>query len=449
MKKKILIVDDEIGVRESLQQLLGRDFFISTADSVKKAREIWHNDVFDLVLLDVILQDSSGIAILKEFKNENPKIPVIMITGTRHVRTAVNAMKLGAFDYLNKPFTKEELLSTVTNAIQLKEQEDNLMTFFDKKQKEIFFGNIIGKSPPMLEIFKRVAQVMNSSSTVLIEGESGTGKELVAKAIHYHGIRRKYPFIPVHIASLPDTLLESELFGHEKGSFTGASNMKRGIFEEANKGTLFLDEISDIPMPVQVKLLRVLQEREVRRVGSTKSIKIDIRLIAATNSNLWQLVEKGLFREDLFYRISVVPICMPGLRERVEDIPTLVHHFLGIYGKKSNTKVKGFTKEALELLKDYSWPGNVRELEHLIEQLLITVDNKWVLPEDMPLHICNNNTKFQNDTLNETVSEYERRIIEDALVKANGTIVKAADSLGTTRRVLRYKIDKLGIAVTK
>lgn len=447
MKPKIFVVDDESSVRESLQHILSRDFFVTAVDSAGKAKEILQKETFDVVLLDILLPDSSGIILLKEFKKHYPQIPVIMITGMRQVKTAVEAMKLGAFDYLTKPFTKDDLVTAIDGAIQSKTQEDEVNRLF-KQAQEVFFGSILGRSPKMLEVFKRIAQVMHTSTTVLIQGESGTGKELIARAIHYHGIRRGKPFISIHIASLSENLLESELFGHEKGAFTGAINTKKGSLEIANEGTVFLDEIGDIPPSVQVKLLRVLQEREFRRVGGTKNIKIDVRFIAATNKDLWQLVERGIFREDLYYRISVVPINIPSLKERHDDIPVLIYHFIDKLKKNIKTEVKGFRKDSIELLKKYSWPGNVRELENLIEQLLLMVENQWILPEDIPIYIHRNTAAGQKYTLEGTISEHERRIIEAALVKAEGVIAKAADMLGTTRRVLKYKIDKLGIPLT-
>lgn len=446
MKPKIFIVDDELAVRESLQQLLSRDFFITVADCAKKARSIWRKELFDIVLLDILLPDCSGISLLREFKQDHPDVPVIMITGTRQVKTAVSAMKLGAYDYLTKPFDINELNSAISGALKSREQEVDSVKLFNKAREEVFFGEMIGRSPRMLEAFKRIAQVMNTSTTVLIQGESGTGKELVARAIHFHGIRREKAFIPIHIASLSPNLLESELFGHEKGAFTGAIQTKKGTLEIADGGTVLLDEIGTIPLDVQVKLLRVLQEREFRRVGGTKNIKVNVRFIAATNKDLWELVEKGAFREDLYYRISVVPINVPSLMERADDIPVLAYHFLERFKKNINTPVKGFKKDTMELFKNYRWSGNVRELENLIELLLLTVDHQWISLEDIPIYVHKNELFIsQKDTLGATVSIYERRIIEEALRKSKGVVAGAARFLGTTRRVLKYKMDKLNI----
>ena len=451
MKPRLFIVDDEKSVRESLRQLLSRDFFITTADCAGKARALCKKESFDIILLDILLPDCSGITLLEEFKKANSAVPVIMITGTRQVKTAVFAMKLGAYDYITKPFDLNELFTAIGGALKIKQQEDNTVLLSRKVKEEIFFGEIIGRSPRMLNVYKRIAQVMNTGTTVLIQGESGTGKELIARAIHYHGIRRQRPFVPVHIASLSPHLIESELFGHQRGAFTGAVEMKKGPFETAGGGTVFLDEISDIPLAMQVKLLRVIQEREIRRVGGTGRIKVDVRFIGATNRDLVQLIKKGQFREDLYYRISVVPINVPVLRERKGDIQLLAHHFIEKISKNRDmpARIKGFTKESMELLQRYYWPGNVRELENMVEQIMIMAGHQWVLPEDLPLYIHRNERYLlETNTLEETMFSYERRMIEDALGKSGGVITRAATILGTTRRVLKYKIDKLKIVVS-
>jgi two-component system response regulator PilR (NtrC family) len=450
VKSKILIIDDEATVRESLQQMLNRDFFVFTADCAREAKLIWQKESFDLVLFDILLPDSSGIELLQEFRKSFSDTPVIMITGTREVRTAVSAMKLGAYDYLTKPFSFDELIAAINGAIKLKQEKENVADLCYVGQDNIFFGDMVGRCQKMLDVFKRIAQLMHTSTTVLIQGESGTGKELIARAIHFHGLRREKQFVPVHIASLSENLLESELFGHEKGSFTGAINAKKGTLEMADGGTLFLDEVGDIPLSIQVKLLRVIQEREFRRVGGTKDIKIDVRFIAATNKDLWSLVQNGKFREDLFYRISVVPLNAPSLRERVEDIPLLAYHFLEKLKRNINKNILGITNKAMEMMEKYKWPGNVREMENVIAQSLHIANNQWIDAEDLPASIQKSCFVSENtETLEGTMSGYERKIIEDALVKSEGVVGKAADLLGTTRRVLKYKIDKHGIALSK
>jgi len=448
VKPKLFIVDDEKSVRESLRQLLSRDFFIFTADCARQARRLWAKESFDIVLLDILLPDCSGITLLEEFRKTNSTVPVIMITGTRQVKTAVSAMKLGAYDYLTKPFNPKELFNAVGGALQTRQQEEKAMLLSRQVKEEVFFGEIIGRSPRMLNVYKRIAQVMNRGTTVLILGESGTGKELIARAIHYHGIRRQQPFVPVHIASLSQYLIESELFGHQRGAFTGAVGMRKGPFETASGGTVFLDEIGDIPLGIQAKLLRVLQEREIKRVGGTECIKVNVRFIGATNRDLTQLISKGKFREDLYYRISVVPVNVPPLRERKGDIQQLAHHFIEKISKAGNIpcRIKGFTKESVDLLGNYYWPGNVRELENAVEQIMITADHQWILPEDLPLRIHRNERRLQGaNKLEKIILSHERQMIEDALEKNGGVVTRAAATLGTSRRVLKYKIDKLKI----
>ena len=451
MKPKILILDDEASVRESLQQLLSRDFVVATADSADCASRLWLEEKFDLLLLDILLQENSGLSILKDAKKLYPDLPVIMITGTKEIKTAVEAMKAGAYDYLTKPFNVEELRSSINGALKPKIKYNGDKSANTAPSEEVFFGTMVGRSPVIMDVFKRITQVMNTHATVLIQGESGTGKELVARAIHYNGMRKERPFIPVHIASLSGSLIESELFGHEKGAFTGAIQAKKGTIEIADGGTLFLDEIGDIPIPIQVKLLRVLQEREVRRVGSIKDKKVDVRFIAATNKDIGKMVENGVFREDLYYRISVVPIKIPSLRERIEDIPALVNHFVEKFRKnKGPSAVKGFDRETIEVLKNYYWPGNVRELENLVERLIFTCDVPYILPDNLPRYILTNEMICREpDSLEETISAHERKIIEEALLRNDWVVAKAANSLGTTRRILRYKMDKLGISNTK
>jgi len=440
-KPKILIVDDEFSVRKSLQESLSKDFFVTVSSCGKDAEALWQKDVFDIILLDIILPDSNGINLLKKIKRDFPETNVIMITAARQIKTAVNAMKLGAFDYISKPFDQQELRAVIDKSLQIQNRQYEAVKLLKRAQDEMLFGAIVGRSRKMIDVFKKIAQVMYTGSTVLIQGETGTGKELVARAIHFQGIRREHPFIPVHIGSLSSTLLESELFGYEKGAFTGAVSKKQGQIEIADKGTLFLDEIADIPLSAQVKLLRVLQEREFMRIGGTRDIKVDVRFIAATNEDLYGLVKKGKFREDLYYRINVVPIILPPLRERSEDIPLLLYHFIDKVKKKISVKVKGFKSEVVELLKRYNWPGNVREMENLIEHLALTTDGLWIGLEDLPAYI----QKPEGSLLENNISSYERKIIEDALTKTNWVISDAAMLLGITRRVLRYRMDKLGI----
>jgi len=381
---KILVVDDEAPVREILKKGLSQmgGFSVEVARNGLEAIEKIEDDVFDLVLTDMKMPGMDGLELLKTIKGTWPDMMVILITAYGSVETAVEAMKMGANDYITKPIDLNELSIHISKAQRenLLFRENRLLRLEVRKKFE--FKNIIGKSRPMQEVFSLIEKVAPSNSTVIIYGGSGTGKELVAKAIHYNSSRADKPFIPFNCGAIPETLVESELFGHTKGAFTGAIQAKRGLFEEANGGTLFLDEISIILPSVQVKLLRVLQEKEVMRVGSTERTKIDVRMIAATNENLETNVRKGIFREDLFYRLHVFPILLPDLKDRKEDIPLLAYHFLDLYTKENQKQIKGISKEAMKLLLEYHWPGNVRELENAIERAVVMADQDYLIPRD-------------------------------------------------------------------
>lgn len=381
---KILVVDDEAPVREILKKGLSQmgGFSVEVARNGLEAIEKIENDVFDLVLTDMKMSGMDGLELLKTIKGTWPDMMVILITAYGSVETAVEAMKMGANDYITKPIDLNELSIHISKAQRenLLFRENRLLRLEVRKKFE--FKNIIGKSRPMQEVFSLIEKVAPSNSTVVIYGGSGTGKELVAKAIHYNSSRADKPFIPFNCGAIPETLVESELFGHTKGAFTGAIQAKRGLFEEANGGTLFLDEISTILPSVQVKLLRVLQEKEVMKLGSAERIKIDVRMIAATNENLETNVRKGIFREDLFYRFHVFPILLPDLKDRKEDIPLLAYHFLDLYTRENQKQIKGISKEAMKLLLEYHWPGNVRELENAIERAVVMADQDYLTPKD-------------------------------------------------------------------
>jgi DNA-binding NtrC family response regulator len=381
---KILAVDDEAPIRDILKKGLSQmgGFSVEVAQNGREAIEKIENDVFDLVLTDMKMPEMDGLELLKTIKGTWPDMMVIMITAYGSIDAAVEAMKMGANDYITKPIDFNELFIHISKA-----QKENLLLMENRLlrtevRKKFEFNNIIGKSKPMQEIFSLIEKVAPSNSTVIIYGGSGTGKELVAKAIHYNSPRADKPFIPFNCGAIPETLVESELFGHTKGAFTGAIQAKRGLFEEANGGTLFLDEISAILLSAQIKLLRVLQEKEVMKVGSTERISIDVRMIAATSQNLEANVRKGSFREDLFYRLYVFPILLPDLKERKEDIPLLAYHFLDLYTKENQKQINGITKEAMKLLLEYHWPGNVRELENAIERAVVMADQGYLTPRD-------------------------------------------------------------------
>ncbi|MDP2972221.1 MAG: sigma-54 dependent transcriptional regulator, partial [Deltaproteobacteria bacterium] len=383
---KILVVDDEPPLREILQRGLTQmgGFSVEVAQNGLEAIEKIEKEIFDLVLSDLKMPEMDGMELLKMIKGTRPEMPVIMMTAYGSIDTAVEAMKIGANDYITKPVDLRDLLLRISKVHMenLLLQENRLLRMEVRKKFE--FSNIIGKSRKMQGVFSLIEKVASSSSTVIIYGGSGTGKELVAKAIHYNSPRTDQPFIPFNCSAIPETLVESELFGHTRGAFTGAIQTKKGLFEEAHGGTLFLDEISTVLPSVQVKLLRVLQEKEVMKIGSTERTKIDVRMIAATNEDLETNMKNGKFREDLFYRLHVFPIFLPDLKERKEDIPLLAYHFLDLYSKEARKEIKGISKEAMNLLLEHHWPGNVRELENAIERAVIMADGEFLTPQDLP-----------------------------------------------------------------
>jgi len=455
MKKRVLLVDDEPRVRASLRTVLEPTYEILEAADAAEGLKSFKHDAPDLVLLDVILPGTDGLAALQTMRTENRAVPVIMLTGTKSVKTAVDAMKLGAADYLSKPFDVEELQIVIERTLGKQELEQEVRQLRAQVVQRYAFHNLIGKSPAMQEIYAKIEQVADSRTTVLVTGESGTGKELVAKAIHYNSARRERPFVAFNCAALPETLIESELFGHEKGSFTDATARRVGQFELAHTGTLFLDEIGDLSAATQAKLLRVLQEREFTRVGGVQSIKVDVRIVAATNKNLDEMVRKNQFREDLYYRINVIALYLPPLRERGEDIALLAKHFLAKRIEEEKRPPQEFTKGSLELISHYPWPGNVREMENIIEQAFIWSKGSDVItPEHLPniLRIDTRSTSLRDDTLagrlslEKAVMEFEREIILDALKRTTYVQTHAAAMLGISRRMLKYRMDTLGIS---
>jgi DNA-binding NtrC family response regulator len=453
-KKRVLLIDDEARIRTSLKMVLEPSYDILQAADAQEGLDVFRKEEPDLVLLDVILPGTDGLAVLQTLRAERKLTPVIMLTGTKSVKTAVDAMKLGAADYLSKPFDVDELRIVVDRALNSQELEREVKQLRAQVVQRYAFHNLIGKSAGMQEIYAKIEQVADSRTTVLITGESGTGKELVAKALHYNSSRRERPFVALNCAALPETLIESELFGHEKGSFTDATARRVGQFELAHNGTLFLDEIGDLSPVTQAKLLRVLQEREFTRIGGVQPIKVDVRIVAATNKNLDDLVRKGQFREDLYYRINVIALYLPPLRERGEDVPLLAKHFLAKRVEEEKRPHIEFGKEALELLTRYPWPGNVREMENIIEQAFIWSQNAaQITPEHLPtiLKSDSRSSSLRDDTLagrmslEKAVMEFEREIILDALKRTNYVQTHAANLLGISRRMLKYRMDTLGI----
>ncbi|MBI3810715.1 MAG: sigma-54-dependent Fis family transcriptional regulator [Nitrospirae bacterium] len=451
--KTLLIVDDEASVSESLKIALKLDYRFLWAANGEEALKLFHRNQIHLILLDIILPNLDGLSLLKQFREVEPTLPIIMLTANRMVKTAVDAMKMGATDYLNKPFEIEELRLTIDKALAAYDLEREVRYLRSEVDKKYHPGNLVGRSRAMREVFQKIEQMADTKTTVLITGESGTGKEMVARALHYNSLRRGKPFVALNCASIPDNLIESELFGYEKGAFTDASSRKLGLFETASDGTLFLDEIGELSLATQAKLLRVLQSKEFTRVGGTQNIEVDVRLIAATNKNIEEAIRNKLFREDLYYRINVLPFHLSPLRERKEDIPSLVGHFLSKKAKDDGLKAKTMNREAMAYLMRYDWPGNIRELENVIEQTVTLSARIGV--GDLPMQI---QTQRKTNTLKDKTAEghlslvdavksFERDIIESALRKTNFIQTKTARLLGITRRILKYKMDALGITL--
>ncbi|MGQ9694555.1 MAG: sigma-54-dependent transcriptional regulator [Thermodesulfobacteriota bacterium] len=449
---EILIVDDERVQCEMLAGFLRKQGHCpDIAENGRLALEKFKTGNFDLVLTDQRMPEIEGLQLLKEIKRVNPEAMVVMMTAYGSVSSAVAAMKEGAYDYLTKPIDLDELLilvQRVEKEINLTRENRLLREQLREKFKVDF---IVSNSRPMEEALNLVGLVAPSQATVLILGESGTGKELIARAIHYASPRAEKPFIKVNCAALPETLLESELFGHEKGAFTGAVARRIGRFEQADQGSIFLDEIGDLSLPLQMKLLRVLQEKEFERVGSNQTIKVDVRVIAATNRHLEEAIKKGTFREDLYYRLNVVTISLPPLRERKEDIPLLIEHFLKKYREQNKKEVVGLSKEAHALLMQYDYPGNVRELENIIERAVVLCRGEIITVNELPLNIREFNIEEfykegkEGRNLPHILEEIERHMILEALKKRGGIQTKAAADLGISERVLRYKMKKYGI----
>jgi DNA-binding NtrC family response regulator len=445
---RILVVDDEMIVCESCKRILEEEEYeVETALSGKEAFEKMKANPFDIVITDLKMPGIDGMEVLRTFRKEYPDSIIIMITGFSTVETAVEAIKLGAFDYIPKPFTPDEVSIVVKKAIEKKNLILENVYLRQELQEKYGFHNIVGKSKKMQEIYRVIAKVAMTDSTVLIYGQSGTGKELIARAIHFNSPRREKQFVPVDCAVLSENLLESELFGHVRGSFTGAVTTKPGLFEVADGGTVFLDEVGNISLSIQAKLLRVLQEREFTPVGGTKAKKVDIRLIAATNKDLEKMIKEETFREDLYYRLNIVPIYLPGLRERPEDIPLLAVHFLKKYAEEMGKAIKGFTPEAMEKLMRYPWPGNVRELENVIERTVVMIDDEMVrvehliLPGQQEKEILENQIPMTSEELKEVkkqvrekaVEEIERAFVLNALERHQWNVTRAAEEVGMLR----------------
>lgn len=455
---EILVVDDELSMREFLKILLEKEGYrVSAAANAEEAISLLQTEQFELVISDVRMPGIGGLSLLERIKETNNNLPVIMITAYASPENAVRAMKEGAFDYITKPFKVDEIIDNVKKALSTSPPARGGHTPFDAES----FEGIIGKSPEMQKIYDLITRIAPTPANVLIYGDSGTGKELVAQAIHRHSKVADKPFVPITCSAIPESLLESELFGHVKGAFTGAISNKKGLFELADNGSVFLDEIGELTPFIQTKLLRVLQERELKRVGGTETIKVNVRIIAATNKNLEEEIMAGRFREDLFYRLAVVPIRMPPLRERKGDVPLLVNHFLKKYSDNLEKDVHEISSYALTVLMGYDFPGNVRELENIIERGVALESSNIILPESLTLSMHQKEQKkpqpspiFQavedenelfNLGLEEIVTRLEKKLIEYTLAKTNHSKMRAAELLKISFRSLRYKVQKYDI----
>ena len=450
MTPKILIVDDETAHCRMLEAVLKAEKYATQrAQDGQSAIEAVKERFYDLILMDIRMNRVGGIEALKKIKEISPDIPILMMTAYASVDTAVQAMRSGAYDYLTKPLDIDELKILVAKALRHHQLEKENIFLKEQLGSRFDFSNIIGRSRTMKELLETVAMVAPSEATVLILGESGTGKELIANAIHQNSPRSSHPFIKVNCAALPETLLESELFGHEKGAFTGAVNRRQGRFHLAHKGSILLDEIAEMSMATQSKILRVLQEREFEPIGSSETVKVDTRIITATNKNLQEEVKANRFREDLYYRINVVNLTVPSLRERRDDIPLLVDFFLKRYAKKNHRNLKGFTPKAMDLLMRYDWPGNIRELENVVERSVIMMRGDFITPDEFPGVLKSLDPEYEQISAEmlsgKSLKEMEKAMIMRTLQETDGNRTRAAEILGISRRTLQLKLKEYGV----
>lgn len=446
-KKRILVIDDEEAMRHVLTSMLAKEgYLVKTCANGDEGMKALDDEVFDILLCDIRMPGMDGLSFFRGIKKKGHQLPVIIMSAYGTIDTAVEAIKEGAYDYISKPFRQDEIILTLRKAEEREKLARENMRLREAVEKRYSFSSIIGKGPRMQEVFNAIRKVADVKSTVLLTGESGTGKELVARAIHYNSIRKDEPFIAVNCGAIPENLIESELFGHVKGAFTDAVKTRKGLFEEADGGTLFLDEIGELPLALQVKLLRVLQEGEIARVGSATIIKVDVRIITATTKALAEEVKEGRFRDDLFYRLNVFSLKLPPLRERNEDIPMLVDHFINKYREKLDINIIGIDRDALELTINYYWPGNVRELENAIERAIVMSEGEKITVNDLPaelkagggapvVHIEEDNLSIKKNNRN-----LEERLIRKALAETGGNRTKAAKLLEISHRALIYKI---------
>jgi len=453
---RIMVIDDEPLMKITVQDALVADGYkVTAAETGEKGLSLFRESPVDILITDLRLPDMDGIEILKEVKSLNPSTQVVLITAYGSIDSAVSAMKEGASDYLTKPFSIDELLLIIKRLLRLKQLEEENISLRKRVEERYGLEGLVGKSPQMLKVYDLIETVAPTDATVLIYGESGTGKEMAANAIHLQSPRKNGPFIKVNCSALPETLLETELFGHEKGAFTGAIRQRKGRFELANGGTLFLDEVGEISLAVQVKLLRVLQERQFERVGGNETLSVNVRLICATQRDLKEEIRKGAFREDLYYRLNVVPVLLPALRERREDILLLADHFISRFSKKMGKEITGLSQDAKTLLLKYHFPGNIRELENMLERAIALIKGKMIQAEDLPEEICGQASVAQTicdkirgtKPLSPAVNLFEKEYIQSVLEKTKGKKGQAAEILGISRKTLWEKIKELEIEI--
>ena len=457
MKPRILVVDDEESIREFLDIMLRKEGYeVTCVEDGKVAQEMLKKKSFDLIISDLQMPNVTGIELLKHTSTTYPDVLFMMITAFGTTESAVEAMKMGAYDYITKPFKIDEVRINIANALRSKNLEVENRTLKKELEREYSFQNLVGNSESMHRVYDLIKRVSETPTNVLVTGESGTGKEMVAKGIHYNGPLKDKPFVTINCGAIPESLMESEMFGHKKGAFTNAYSDKAGLFEVADTGTLFLDEVGELPLTIQVKLLRAIQERVIRRVGGTDDTKVEVRIIAATNRNLEEMVAQGTFRQDLFYRLNVINIKTPGLRERREDIPLLAGHFLKKYNDRLGKNIGAISREAMDLLKKYDYPGNVRELENIIERTVALEGGATILPESLPPFVntptgrkmaSSDGIEITEDgiDLDKVMGQIEKEILIKAIHTASGVKKKAAKLLGITFRSMRYRVEKYNL----
>ena len=457
MKQRILVVDDEESIREFLEIMLRKEGYeVTTAEDGAVALDIIKKKSFDLIISDLQMPNKTGLELLRDVRDIAPATVFMMITAFGTTETAVEAMKMGAYDYITKPFKIDEVRINIGNALRSQHLETENRSLKRVLEQEYSFQNLVGNSESMHQVFEMIKRVSQAPTNVLVTGESGTGKEVIEKAIHYNGPLKDKPFVPVNCGAIPETLMESEMFGHKKGSFTGAVSDKVGLFEAADGGTIFLDEVGELPVTIQVKLLRAIQERVIRRVGAVEDTAVDIRIIAATNQNLEQMVSDQSFRQDLYYRLNVINIKAPALRERKDDIPLLANHFLKKFNERLGKTISGISAEAMDMMKKYNYPGNVRELENVIERTVALESGATILPESLPPFVNTPTGRKMASAgeieigddgidLDKVVGQIEKELLVKAIHAANGVKKKAAKLLNITFRSMRYRVEKYNL----